>query len=801
VSRCRADSFYLAPGEYRSFERWSVHTKLNGEWLEITHRSTVAELENTGSWDGLCYVTIRNRGGRDIQDIIDRDPDRVEMWMLDSRSVNGKPDKGGRHHLSKVAKRGVKRCGGAMEAVGKLLGSGPHAKDTVRWFSEENVSPSAQASLLRLLKSGQSVLSERGMQSLVGRLRKHDHSVPMPEFDCNTLLDLSFLERYDEDRRVRLLESLWLDRLSSAVRSHVSVCGNIRWRGGDSRELADSALRRVAKIFPEYIAEGLSEGTIECGGQDDPVMSADIAKLVLRKKRDAHLVLLHPEVQDPGSVAEFIKDRKMMERDLLVSYGSLSEEVAEAALQALRDTKSLSMTHSVTRCENNIRIIVAAGGDNRMLEAAFAAWVRCPGSLSEWRKLDTDRMFRGVKLDLDARCAELMYKRQLEVARVAYRRGDNDMIKSESAYMSDELMALLESSPNAPQGVRDSAREHLRGVGRIIRNDDGVLTSWNDIVENRVVDPARVGELVGAFETVVQRRDHTPIGAGMLYRVLHNSPNREHAGAVIKSFERELVARVEGSDSELMTYRRARALEEVNSHIRIARAVADAVFGEVSIETIMEHGKFNYQNPVFVAAWEHSARVSDEVRTAIVEETGDTDLSHLSFLRGGDVDIVGGRNGDDTTKAVQVKSMLHQRGEEIDWPEKPRKWSELPGVDHIPWDIAKESELFVEKRVLLDEKEYEVRVIDNMEDLQINASPMHMGNCTDSYAGAIRRGDCLMLSISRGGRTEINVSIERSSYDDNEWMITEAKLPRNKTLPVAVESELREQLTKILNKQ
>ena len=76
MSRCRADSFYLAPGEYRSFERWSVHTKLNGEWLEITHRSTVAELENTGSWDGLCYVTIRSRGGRDIQDIIDRDPDR-----------------------------------------------------------------------------------------------------------------------------------------------------------------------------------------------------------------------------------------------------------------------------------------------------------------------------------------------------------------------------------------------------------------------------------------------------------------------------------------------------------------------------------------------------------------------------------------------------------------------------------------------------------------------------------------------------------------------------------------------------
>jgi hypothetical protein len=58
-----------------------------------------------------------------------------------------------------------------------------------------------------------------------------------------------------------------------------------------------------------------------------------------------------------------------------------------------------------------------------------------------------------------------------------------------------------------------------------------------------------------------------------------------------------------------------------------------------------------------------------------------------------------------------------------------------------------------------------------------------------------------MLSISRGGRTEINVSIERSSYDDSEWMITEAKLPRNKTLPVSVESELREQLTEILNRQ
>lgn len=805
VSRCRADSFYLAPGEYRSFEYWSMHVRTGAGWVEITHRSEIKRLEDSREWDGVCYVMRRHREDRDIAEVIAKDPDEVEMWLVDSRSINGKPDKGGRHHLSKIARRGVTRCGGAIEAVGKVLGSGPYAKDTVRWFSEESVPPPVQAAALRLLRSAQSVLSVSGMQSLVGRMRKNPCMVPMPEFDANTLLNLGFLERYPEERRIRLLESLWEDGISEAVARHASVCGAIKLRAGDSKKLADDSLRKMAEMFPEFTAKGLANGVIECGGENDPVITEMVAGLLSKSKRSVHLVALHPTVKDTDVIRGFIMDRSLMERDLLVVYEPLSEEASRVVVEALKNSRSLSMTHSVTRCENNIRLVMAAGCDSRLLEMAFAAWVRCPGALSDWRKLDTDRMFSDCEAVIDERCAELLYKRQLEVARVANKRGTNAWCSSENDYFSDELMAFLESSERAPAGVRKAAERHLKSVGRTMRDGRGRLCSWTHIVEKETIEPSMVSGILNDLCGKISPSEEvlpSIAKSRVLYRMLHNSRDLLHAESIIEEFERVAADLALEGVPELMSYARARVVSALEKHVETGRAVARAIFGETTEEEMRRHGSngsLDFSNPVFMAAWEHSERVTPDIRKLIIEETGDVDLIHLSFLQDGVTDIVGGREGDRTTKTIQLKSMLHDRGAEVEWPERPKRWAELPGVDHLPWNLPAEHAFFREQRVILDDKEYDVRVIDNIDDLRVNAAPANMGNCTDTYADSIRRGDCLMLAIGRGGKTEINVSIERNLQKPEEWLITEAKFPRNKTLPAETERLLREQLGGMLN--
>jgi hypothetical protein len=149
------------------------------------------------------------------------------------------------------------------------------------------------------------------------------------------------------------------------------------------------------------------------------------------------------------------------------------------------------------------------------------------------------------------------------------------------------------------------------------------------------------------------------------------------------------------------------------------------------------------------------------------------------------------------SREIHLRSLVgEQQG--VAWPEKPKTWDELPTEDHLPWGLAPVADHLDEKNIVLGEDVFNVRVIKDMRQLQANAAPNCMGNCTESYASSIRQGRALVLAIGRGGGTEINVSVEQH-HSTGDWSITEMKGPRNKLLQQDVQDALSEQIGTLMN--
>ena len=158
MTRCRADSFYLAPGYYREFADWDVYTKVKGVWVHITHRKDVERLDLDPTWDKICYISwgksYRDNEGNPtpMDKRISDDPRDIELWKLDKRLVNGKRS-GVEHHLSTIASKGAARSGGIQEAVGAVLGKENVGKLVAHWLKTTKVEPTRQAMALKLLST------------------------------------------------------------------------------------------------------------------------------------------------------------------------------------------------------------------------------------------------------------------------------------------------------------------------------------------------------------------------------------------------------------------------------------------------------------------------------------------------------------------------------------------------------------------------------------------------------------------------------------------------------------------------
>jgi hypothetical protein len=98
---------------------------------------------------------------------------------------------------------------------------------------------------------------------------------------------------------------------------------------------------------------------------------------------------------------------------------------------------------------------------------------------------------------------------------------------------------------------------------------------------------------------------------------------------------------------------------------------------------------------------------------------------------------------------------------DVAWPEKPRSVHDLPGRTALPWTGADPRVLALEGTPLVvGDATLTVTVLRSHHALHLNAT--YMGNCTESYAPQIARGDTAMLALrNHKGDTVYNVELNQ----------------------------------------
>jgi hypothetical protein len=795
VSRCRANSFYVAPGQYRTFEDWAVFTRVDGEWREITHRRDVEELSTTEAWDGLCYMTWRPRAQRESQAPIDiaarikDNPQNVEVWRLDDRLVNGRRSNGLEHHLHAVARRGAVRAGGVREAVGVVLGATPAGKIVARWFENDLKEPTMQAMALKLFASAQTVLDEQHLESLASRMQKLNVSIPMPVFDTAVTQNLSFLERYPMQRRVTLLEDLWETQICSNLATLHRVAEQMMYRGGAARQQALAVLTELDRTGSDLLFRLVREDRVYLGGTPEAV-GENLRQKLLAHPKLFSLVAFHPSTTDPSYALALLSDRERMDREGVVLYDApLAAEVARAVAEHLGASKDLSHTHSSTKSRSLTKLCVAlceADSSHAPLVAkAFASWTRTNGSLDSWFNSDADNAFAARRVELDRTTIEQLYKRSVEHAAAVRKHSSSDADLPQYALVSLELFAMLESQALAPAGIREAARVLLNESGRQWRSDDGVLLpAFTYVPEAR----DKVAAATAVLEHNIQAAASHTAHSRTFRQALHPAVMAINCGlsdsefqTLIKNTEHIVGCTMKGIDS-----RAAEALEELRLTQRAMHGGLDPA----------ELGDSSWLHPAHSALTDHAHVLPAPVREALINSSRDYDVAFMGYVLHGETDVVSSLSRDTLSENIQLCALLNDNPM-VPWPEKPKRWLDLPTADHLPWELAPVSTRFSNKTVTLGSEEFAVRVIPDMPSLVANAAPNCMGNCTATYADDIRRGSTIILAIGREGRTEINVSLEKHR-DDDTWEITETKRAHNKPLSKDEQNALHGQLTYLL---
>jgi hypothetical protein len=798
VSRCRANSFYVAPGQYRTFEDWAVFTRVDGEWREVTHRRDVEKLSSLEAWDGVCYMMWRPRALRDGETRIDiaarikNDPQMVEVWRLDDRIVNGKRSKGLEHHLHAVARRGAVRSGGVKEAVGVVLGATPAGKIVARWFESELKEPTMQAMALKLFASARTVLDDQHLESLASRMQKLHASIPMPVFDTAVTQDLAFLERYPMSRRVTLLEDLWETQVAWNLATLHRVADQLMYRGDNARERALVVLDAIDRTAPDLLLRLVREERLFLGGIPEGV-GENLRSRLLANPKLAHLAAFHPATTDPSHALAVLNDRSHMESVGVTLYdGPLHPNVVRAVGEHLKSSRDLTHTHSSTKSRNLTKLcVVLSEADPSyapLVAKAFASWTRTNGSLDSWFVSDADRVFEDRHLVLDRTTVEQLYKRSVEHALTVQKHSISEADIPSQMLVSSHLLAVLEVQSAAPEGIRRAAREILHDAGHRYRSERGVLVADHDYVRQAA---DKVAAALTLMENHVEEVASRSAYSRPYKHALQPAVTAITSGLTDEEFAIlfEGVERIVNRLSRGVDPRGAEAVEEI-------RAVQLAMHGELDPAAL---GDKPWLHPAYLALTDHAQVLPSAVRQALINGNHDYDPAFIGYILHDETDVVSALSRDTLSENIQLCTLLNENPL-VPWPEKPKRWSDLPTADHLPWELAPVSARFSNTAVTLGSEVFAVRVIPDMPSLVANAAPNCMGNCTDTYADDIRRGSTIILAIGRDGRTEINVSLEKNRSDDS-WEITETKRAHNKPLNSDEERALHAQLTTLLREQ
>lgn len=799
VSRCRAESFYLAPSTYRRFDEWAVFTKLDGEWIRVGHRRDIERLSENPAWDQLCYITHAKKASDiDIERRIERDPDSVELWRLDARLVNGKRS-GLEHNLFAVAKRGSRRAGGTRAAVGEVLGVNPAAKAVVRWFEESTIHPTVEASALRLLHGASKVLDDSGMQSLVAALRGIPAPVPFPLFDPSHL-DLKFLERYPQQRRVTLLADLWRSHVVDNVEDAIRVASEVEDRGASAAVKARAFCSHIAETAPAVVAELISSGRVKFS---DALLQPGVVEILLSSPRTAHYAAFHPAVSDPSFAVAVLRNHKVLTGEYLdIPRTGLSPDTARAVLEELQNSDLLRHTHDPLQLENVLSLAIAAAqalpDAGPVLVKAYTNWTKNRAACQVYSADDISRHFSDRSVLLDRLSAEQLHKAHLEHARMLERTSNREL----GLFLSTGLLQLLEDTPEAPPGIREHAGRLLQDLGLTHRTPEGRRCTEYERLTRHDVSAADLRDLLADTPTEVTSAIRH-IADIVTARVCLHAPNTELAAeyepVIVEVLTRDTPANSHRSDWQHSLARTA-AAQIVSKVEELNRAHNGTI-------TLAELGEHSYSSPGWRIVSERATGVSREVRHALIETFSDTDYALVGHILHQDCDVVSHARRSSLSSDVHTRTLLAQRTD-VPWEDKPRRFSELPTADHAPWnDVPEVADALDDLTIHLDEMPYRVSVIRGMQELQANAAPNRMGNCTVTHASTLRRGEEILLALDRGNGTEINVSLHKSRSssrsDDpagtsDKWYVSEVKAAHNKPVHPQFEKVISDEVLRVI---
>ena len=126
-SRCRSQSFYLAPNEKREFADSTLAARLpDGTLVSVTHRDDVGRIrQEHPDWDGL--LLCGPPGGLDaLREALNSTPELVEAWYVDERVIEGRrPDDAAAYTLQRAATEGAQAAGGLVQIAETLLEGAP----------------------------------------------------------------------------------------------------------------------------------------------------------------------------------------------------------------------------------------------------------------------------------------------------------------------------------------------------------------------------------------------------------------------------------------------------------------------------------------------------------------------------------------------------------------------------------------------------------------------------------------------------------------------------------------------------
>lgn len=804
----------MSVGQYRRFDSWDVHTRLNGKWVHVTHRKDIETLDADPSWDKVCYVTWKGMftspdgKGVPIEERIRSRPESVELWKLDARLVNGKRS-GIAHHLHAIAKHGSSRSGGTREAVGKVLGSGSVGKYVARWFNEQSVEPTQQAAALKLLHMASEILDAASLESLAARMSVKCAHVPIADFDISTAHNLKFLERYPMQRRVSLLLDVWETQERLATEQCIRVAIEALHRGGSAGVKAENFIRDIGENNSDIVAEVLREGGANfayAGG----LCSQKVRSILDSKQATKHICAFHADNDDPTNALSLIRNRKYMETRFVILYKgqTLHPYVAKALKEELSKNRNMQQTHSSTKCHNILKLAVAIcevdPSAGELLFQAYAAWSKTYDARDQWAGEDVDALFEGRNLKLDSITVEKMYKTQIDNAKnseAAYTKKfkKNTQIdpsntdhetsalnKTIAEYggiqglksISSIMFSLLEAQQSAPSKIKEQCAHYLHAHGYVWRDKYGKLVDETDLLE---------------------QSSQVDIDLAVLCAKPVNMSSDRWLEKVTRT-----AARLPVTDADWVKIRKVCDMHCREQFRYSSQAYADAmtvlddiraaVTGTLRVPTV----DLSYSNPVHKALLDHGQTSTKEMQNWLLESTGDTDVAYRGWLTTGQCNLLyttGQR--DSTSTTIQTRSLVAMQNDII-WPEKPKTWSELPTIDFVPWKLPEVYTKVDNKTIILNEEEYNVSVIKDIKHLIANASPNSMGNCTDSYAGDIRRGTSLILAVGRERGTEINVNMYLEEAR-NAWAIGEIKGRHNTILDAELENSIKRQITNLLD--